>query len=202
VNESRPRPKIELALIHRAADIAIAYQPYVSPEEAPEFLFKVRRALEGVLPTPEEALSLRLDRITDDFIRRTGDRAHARPDGAGERAPASSAPPDAPVPPAESDPPAARRSAPEERRTLTDEDKAASVTDEKLSCLECGKSLTTLTLHLRRAHQLTPEEYREKWQLGEDYPVTAPAETRRRVALAVRRNAEGSFGVKKRRGGR
>ena len=61
---------------------------------------------------------------------------------------------------------------------------AESVTDTHIICLEDGKPFQSLKRHLRVAFDLTPEEYRERWGLPDDYPMVAPAYARRRSALA------------------
>lgn len=55
-----------------------------------------------------------------------------------------------------------------------------SLTDEHLFCLECGKQGRTMRLHIERRHGMTPDQYREKWGLRDDYPMTAPAYARKR----------------------
>ncbi|MCA1495014.1 MucR family transcriptional regulator [Ensifer sp. NBAIM29] len=59
-----------------------------------------------------------------------------------------------------------------------------SVTDEFIICLEDGKRFKSLRRHLMTKYGLTPEQYREKWQLPADYPMTAPAYARKRADLA------------------
>ncbi|KUL93917.1 hypothetical protein DK26_19410 [Bosea sp. WAO] len=59
-----------------------------------------------------------------------------------------------------------------------------SVTPSAITCLECGLSFRTLKRHLRTSHELTSEQYRDKWSLPADYPVTAPAYTEARSQLA------------------
>jgi predicted transcriptional regulator len=49
-----------------------------------------------------------------------------------------------------------------------------SVYADHLICLEDGKSFKTLTRHLNEMHGMTPEQYRAKWALPENYPMTAP----------------------------
>ncbi len=49
-----------------------------------------------------------------------------------------------------------------------------SVTPAHIICLEDGTRQLMLKRHLRIVHQMTPEEYREKWGLYADYPMTAP----------------------------
>jgi predicted transcriptional regulator len=48
-----------------------------------------------------------------------------------------------------------------------------SVHRDHLVCLECGAYQKTLKRHLSTAHGLTPELYREKWNLPDDYPMVA-----------------------------
>ncbi len=49
-----------------------------------------------------------------------------------------------------------------------------SVTPEYIICLEDGRKLKMLKRHLRTSFDLTPDQYRAKWQLGPDYPMVAP----------------------------
>jgi predicted transcriptional regulator len=59
-----------------------------------------------------------------------------------------------------------------------------SITDSHLICLEDGKRFQSLKRHLRVAFGLTPQAYREKWGLPDDYPMVSPAYARRRSELA------------------
>lgn len=59
-----------------------------------------------------------------------------------------------------------------------------SVTKHYIICLEDGRKLKLLKGHLRRAFGMTPERYREKWQLPADYPMVAPSYSQRRSVLA------------------
>lgn len=61
-----------------------------------------------------------------------------------------------------------------------------SVHDEYLVCLEDGKKLKTLRRHLRQAFDLSPEEYRRKWHLPDDYPMVAPSYSRARAEIGRR----------------
>lgn len=63
----------------------------------------------------------------------------------------------------------------------------ASVRPDYIVCLEDGKKLKMLKLHLMTHYQLTPEQYRAKWGLASDYPIVAPnyAEQRRTLAKAI-----------------
>ncbi len=49
-----------------------------------------------------------------------------------------------------------------------------SVTPDHIVCLEDGKKLKMLKRHLRAAYNMTPDEYRAKWNLPADYPMVAP----------------------------
>ncbi|WP_395517444.1 MucR family transcriptional regulator [Pseudorhizobium flavum] len=60
-----------------------------------------------------------------------------------------------------------------------------SVNPEAITCLECGRGLKSLKRHLSTHHELSPEEYREKWRLPKDYPMTAPEYSVARSKLAV-----------------
>lgn len=51
-----------------------------------------------------------------------------------------------------------------------------SVEHNRIFCLDCGVPTRTLSGHLL-GHGLSPEEYRRKWGLPEDYPMMAPALT-------------------------
>jgi predicted transcriptional regulator len=60
-----------------------------------------------------------------------------------------------------------------------------SVFPDYLVCLEDGERFVTLKRHLMSAHQLTEDEYRRKWRLPTDYPMGAPAYTKRRSLMAM-----------------
>lgn len=59
-----------------------------------------------------------------------------------------------------------------------------SVFRDHIVCLEDGKKLKMLKRHLRTAYNMTPEQYRERWGLGPDYPMVAPDYARHRSSLA------------------
>jgi predicted transcriptional regulator len=59
-----------------------------------------------------------------------------------------------------------------------------SVQNDHLVCLEDGAKVKTLKRHLQSAHGITPQQYREKWGLSRDYPMTAPAYSERRSQMA------------------
>ena len=59
-----------------------------------------------------------------------------------------------------------------------------SVTPEYIVCLEDGKKLKMLKRHLKTRYDMTPEEYRKRWALPDDYPMVAPSYAQQRSALA------------------
>ncbi len=59
-----------------------------------------------------------------------------------------------------------------------------SITPEYIVCLEDGKKFKSLKRHLRTQYNMTPEQYREKWSLGTDYPMVAPNYAAARSQLA------------------
>ena len=59
-----------------------------------------------------------------------------------------------------------------------------SVFPDFIVCLEDGKKLKMLKRHLKTSYNMTPEQYREKWQLPPDYPMVAPSYARHRSSLA------------------
>jgi predicted transcriptional regulator len=59
-----------------------------------------------------------------------------------------------------------------------------TVTPDHIICLEDGQSFRSLKRHLGTAHQMTPQQYREKWGLPADYPMVAPNYAEARSAMA------------------
>lgn len=59
-----------------------------------------------------------------------------------------------------------------------------SVTPEYIICLEDGKKMKMLKRYLKSAYNMTPAQYREKWGLPADYPMTAPKYAEKRSSLA------------------
>ena len=59
-----------------------------------------------------------------------------------------------------------------------------SVFADHMVCLDCGKNLTMLKRHLMTDHKLTPEQYRQRWELPLSYPLVAPNYAKTRSALA------------------
>lgn len=62
-----------------------------------------------------------------------------------------------------------------------------SVTQDFIVCLEDGKKFKSLKRHLRTRYNLSPDEYRARWGLPDDYPMVAPsyAETRSQLARTM-----------------
>jgi predicted transcriptional regulator len=59
-----------------------------------------------------------------------------------------------------------------------------SVTDATITCLDCGWSGMMIKRHLGNAHGLTPEQYRARWGLPQDYPMAARGYSARRSEIA------------------
>jgi len=71
----------------------------------------------------------------------------------------------------------------------------SSIKPDYIVCLEDGKKLKMLKRHLMTHYQMTPDQYRQKWGLNNDYPMVAPnyAEQRRTLAKKI------GLGTKRRR---
>jgi predicted transcriptional regulator len=76
------------------------------------------------------------------------------------------------------------REAPAEARPAINVRK--SITSDHLICLEDGKKFKSLKRHLRTHYNLSPEQYREKWNLPASYPMVAPKYAEARSKLAKR----------------
>jgi len=63
----------------------------------------------------------------------------------------------------------------------------ASVKPDYIVCLEDGKKLKMLKRHLMTHYNMTPDDYRARWNLPADYPMVAPnyAEKRRELAKKI-----------------
>ncbi len=59
-----------------------------------------------------------------------------------------------------------------------------SVTPDYIICLEDGKKLKMLRRHLKTSYGMTPEQYRERWNLPPEYPMVAPNYAQHRSSLA------------------
>jgi len=60
----------------------------------------------------------------------------------------------------------------------------ASIGQDAIICLDCGKSFKTLKRHLSTEHGLAPADYRARWGLSKEYPLVAPSYSKRRAATA------------------
>ena len=62
-----------------------------------------------------------------------------------------------------------------------------SIKPDYIVCLEDGKKLKMLKRYLRTNFNMSPEEYRARWNLPADYPMVAPnyAEKRRDLAKKI-----------------
>jgi predicted transcriptional regulator len=59
-----------------------------------------------------------------------------------------------------------------------------SVRPDYVVCLECGFRAQILRRHLRMMHGFEPADYRARWKLASDHPLTAPAYSAQRSAMA------------------
>lgn len=59
-----------------------------------------------------------------------------------------------------------------------------SVFSDYIICLEDGKKVKLLRRHLKRAYNMTPQEYRERWGLPDSYPMVARNYSQHRSNLA------------------
>ncbi|NLC69893.1 MAG: MucR family transcriptional regulator [Desulfuromonadaceae bacterium] len=57
---------------------------------------------------------------------------------------------------------------------------------DKVTCMICGKEMKTLARHLKSAHDTTPKEYRQKFDIPKTQPLAAKnySESRRQMAIA------------------
>ncbi len=60
----------------------------------------------------------------------------------------------------------------------------ASIKPDYIVCLEDGKKLKMLKRHLMTHYNMTPDQYRAKWNLAADYPMVAPNYAAQRRTLA------------------
>lgn len=59
-----------------------------------------------------------------------------------------------------------------------------SIHPDYIVCLEDGRKLKMLKRHLKTAYNMTPEQYRERWNLPTNYPMVAPNYAKRRSSIA------------------
>jgi len=62
----------------------------------------------------------------------------------------------------------------------------SSVKPDSITCLECGFKAKMLKRHLGTEHDLSPQEYKARWNLPKDYPLVAPDYAQQRKELAVK----------------
>jgi predicted transcriptional regulator len=62
----------------------------------------------------------------------------------------------------------------------------SSIKHEYIVCLEDGAKLKMLKRHLMTHYNMTPDQYRARWNLAADYPMVAPAYAEKRRELAVK----------------
>ena len=73
----------------------------------------------------------------------------------------------------------------------------ASVKPDYIVCLEDGKKLKMLKRHLMVHFNLTPDQYRAKWNRPADYPMVAPnyalqrQELAKKIGLGTKRTGSG-----------
>lgn len=61
---------------------------------------------------------------------------------------------------------------------------AATVQPDKIQCLEDGTWHIMLRRYIRRKFNMTPQQYKAKWGLPDDYPFVAPNYSARRSKIA------------------
>jgi predicted transcriptional regulator len=61
-----------------------------------------------------------------------------------------------------------------------------SIHPDYLVCLEDGKRMKMLKRHLKASYNMTPDQYRERWGLSNDYPMVAPNYAIKRQTIAKR----------------
>jgi len=76
-----------------------------------------------------------------------------------------------------------RPSLPEEVRTPAVSARQ-SVRPDYVVCLDCGFKGKTLRRHINTRHGLNGDDYRRRWGLRSDHPLTAPAYSERRSSMA------------------
>jgi predicted transcriptional regulator len=79
-----------------------------------------------------------------------------------------------------------RIAAEEDISSAADIEPTQSVFPDYLVCLEDGERHKMLKRHLWTRYRMTPDEYRRKWGLPDNYPMTAPNCARLRSELAKR----------------
>ena len=68
--------------------------------------------------------------------------------------------------------------------SVTPQQISDSVQSDRIQCLEDGTWHVMLRRYLKRRFNMTPEQYRAKWDLPDDYPFVAPNYARVRSKIA------------------
>lgn len=77
-----------------------------------------------------------------------------------------------------------------------------SIHDDYLINLEDGKRYRSLRRHLMARYGMTPDDYRRKWGLPDDYPMVAPSYARERSEVAKKSGLGRASTVRRNSGGR
>ena len=59
-----------------------------------------------------------------------------------------------------------------------------SIQPDYIVCLEDGKRMKMLKRHLKTSYNMTPDQYRERWNLPANYPMVAPNYAIKRQGIA------------------
>jgi predicted transcriptional regulator len=59
-----------------------------------------------------------------------------------------------------------------------------SIHPDYIICLEDGKKFKMLKRHLKVTYDMTPDQYRQRWDLPHDYPMSSPNYSLRRKDIA------------------
>ncbi len=73
-----------------------------------------------------------------------------------------------------------------------------SVRPDYIICLDDGKKFKMLKRHLRTTYNMSPEDYRAKWNLPSDYPMVAPEYAEQRSELAKKIGLGRSLSIRRR----
>lgn len=68
--------------------------------------------------------------------------------------------------------------------SVTQQQIDVSVQHDKIQCLEDGTWHIMLRRYIKRRFNMTPQQYREKWGLPNDYPFVAPDYAKKRSKIA------------------
>lgn len=60
-----------------------------------------------------------------------------------------------------------------------------SIKPDYIVCLEDGKRMKMLKRYLKTAYNMTPDQYKERWDLPANYPMVAPNYSKRRKTIAI-----------------